>query len=63
MYHYRLIISYKGSQYYGWQDLGSKKEKPTIETSIHQVLKKPKEEKLSPKAKAQGLHLMHISYD
>ena len=38
--HYRLIVSYKGTHYYGWQDLGLGKEKPTIEGSIHQVLRK-----------------------
>lgn len=43
MYYHRLIISYKGSHYFGWQDLGSDEEssyKPTIEASIHQVLSK-----------------------
>ncbi|MCD6212355.1 MAG: tRNA pseudouridine(38-40) synthase TruA, partial [Sulfurovum sp.] len=45
MYHHRLIISYKGTSYFGWQDLGTSqqkpgKHKPTIEASIHQVLKK-----------------------
>ncbi len=45
MYHYRLIISYKGTGYFGWQDLGIDQQKPTeykptIEASIYQVLKK-----------------------
>ncbi|NOR55770.1 MAG: tRNA pseudouridine(38-40) synthase TruA [Sulfurovum sp.] len=40
MYHHRLVISYKGSNYFGWQDIGTNEEKPTIEGSIHQVLKK-----------------------
>jgi len=40
MYHHRLIISYKGTNYYGWQDIGTSEQKPTIEASIHQVLKK-----------------------
>ena len=39
MYHHRLVTSYKGSNYYGWQDLGTSEPKPTIEASILQVLK------------------------
>jgi len=40
MYHYRLVISYKGSNYFGWQDLGTREQKPTVQASIHQILKK-----------------------
>ena len=40
MYHHRLIVSYKGTSYFGWQDVGIDEQKPTIEASIHQVLKK-----------------------
>jgi tRNA pseudouridine38-40 synthase len=40
MYYHRLVISYKGTSYFGWQDLGTKKQKPTIQSSIHQVLQK-----------------------
>ncbi len=40
MYHHRLVISYKGTGYFGWQDLGTDEQKPTVEASIHQVLKK-----------------------
>lgn len=40
MPHYRFVISYKGSNYFGWQDLGKSEQKPTLEASIHQVLKK-----------------------
>ena len=40
MYHHRLVISYKGTSYFGWQDLGTSEQKPTVEASIHQVLKK-----------------------
>ncbi len=40
MYHHRLIISYKGTKYFGWQDLGRDEQKPTIESTIHQILKK-----------------------
>jgi tRNA pseudouridine38-40 synthase len=39
MYHHRLIVSYKGTSYFGWQDLGSDQEKPTLESTINQVLK------------------------
>jgi tRNA pseudouridine38-40 synthase len=38
-YTHRLIISYKGTNYYGWQDLGEHEQKPSIESNIHQVLK------------------------
>ena len=40
MYHHRLVISYKGTRYFGWQDLGTGEEKPTVQASIHQILKK-----------------------
>ena len=40
MYHHRLTISYKGTNYFGWQDTGTSEDKPTIEASIHQVIKK-----------------------
>jgi tRNA pseudouridine38-40 synthase len=37
---YRVIISYKGSNYFGWQDLGDAGEKPTVQFVILQVLRK-----------------------
>ncbi len=40
MYHHRLVISYKGTSYFGWQDLGTSQDKSTIQGTIHQVLKK-----------------------
>ena len=40
MYHHRLVISYKGTSYFGWQDLGTGEQKPTVQASIHQILKK-----------------------
>ena len=40
MYHHRLVISYKGTSYFGWQDLGASEQKPTVQASIHQILKK-----------------------
>ncbi|MFT5220958.1 MAG: tRNA pseudouridine38-40 synthase [Planctomycetota bacterium] len=40
MYHHRLVISYKGTRYLGWQDLGTKEQTPTVQAGIHQVLKK-----------------------
>ena len=40
MYHHRLVISYKGTGYFGWQDLGADEQKPTVQASIHQILKK-----------------------
>ncbi len=40
MYHHLAVISYKGSHFFGWQDLGSGQDKPTVQAAIHQVLKK-----------------------
>ncbi|HIC42919.1 MAG TPA: tRNA pseudouridine(38-40) synthase TruA [Sulfurimonas sp.] len=40
MYYYHLIVSYKGTNYFGWQDLGEKDQRPSIQASIHQILKK-----------------------
>ena len=40
MYHHRLEISYKGTSYFGWQDLGTSEQKPTVQASIHQILRK-----------------------
>ena len=40
MYYHRLIISYKGTRYFGWQDLGTGEQKPTVQASIQQILKK-----------------------
>ena len=40
MYYHRAVISYKGSGYFGWQDLGVSEEKPTVQAAIQQVLKK-----------------------
>jgi len=40
MHYHRLVVSYKGTHYYGWQDIGEGKEKPTIQEAINQVLQK-----------------------
>jgi len=40
MYHHRLIVSYKGTNYFGWQDLGINELKPTVEGIILNALKK-----------------------
>lgn len=40
MYQHRLIISYKGTNYFGWQDIGEGENKPTIQAAIQQVLQK-----------------------
>jgi len=40
MYHHRLLVSYKGTRYFGWQDLGTSEQKPTVQASIHQILNK-----------------------
>jgi len=39
MYYHRLVVSYKGTHYYGWQDIGAGEQKPTIQAIIDQVLK------------------------
>ncbi|MEA1982083.1 MAG: tRNA pseudouridine(38-40) synthase TruA [Campylobacterota bacterium] len=38
--HHRLIISYKGTNYFGWQELGDSQLKPTIQSAVHHALKK-----------------------
>ena len=43
MFHYRVTISYKGTQYRGWQaqsKSGAEDEGPTVQGTIHQVLRK-----------------------
>jgi len=40
MYYHRLVVSYKGTHYYGWQDIGEGEQKPTIQAVIDQVLQK-----------------------
>jgi len=40
MYYHKLIISYKGTNYFGWQDLGINQQKLTIQATIQQVLNK-----------------------
>ena len=40
MYHHRLTISYKGTNYFGWQDQGASEQKPTVQASIQQILNK-----------------------
>lgn len=40
MQYHRLVVSYKGTHYFGWQDLGEGENKPTVQRTIHQVLKK-----------------------
>ena len=40
MYHYQTTIAYKGTHYFGWQDLGAIEQKPTIQACIHKALKK-----------------------
>ncbi|MBL4582732.1 MAG: tRNA pseudouridine(38-40) synthase TruA [Gammaproteobacteria bacterium] len=39
-HHYRVAISYKGSNYFGWQDLGDKEDKATVQGTITQALRK-----------------------
>ena len=40
MYHHRLILGYKGTNYYGWQSLNNEAQKPTIEGVIKHTLQK-----------------------
>lgn len=39
-YHYRIVIAYNGSNYFGWQDLGDDGKKPSVQFSITEVLRK-----------------------
>ncbi len=39
-YHHRLVIAYKGTSYFGWQDLGTSDPRPTVQASIQQILKR-----------------------
>jgi tRNA pseudouridine38-40 synthase len=39
-HHYRAVISYNGSNYYGWQDLGDEEDKATVQGAITQALRK-----------------------
>lgn len=39
MHHHRLVISYKGTQYFGWQAQGPGDPKPTVQASVQEVLK------------------------
>jgi len=39
-YHYKVVICYKGSNYFGWQDLGDSGKKPTVQFLITQVLRR-----------------------
>jgi tRNA pseudouridine38-40 synthase len=39
-HYYRVVISYNGSNYFGWQDLGAEEEKATVQGSITQALRK-----------------------
>ncbi|MBV1869933.1 MAG: tRNA pseudouridine(38-40) synthase TruA [Gammaproteobacteria bacterium] len=40
MHALRIVVAYKGTHYYGWQDLGSNEQKPTVQGSIHKALKR-----------------------
>ena len=43
MYHYKVKIAYKGTHYFGWQAQSvesGNEEKPTVQGTIHQALKK-----------------------
>lgn len=40
MYYHRLILAYKGTHYFGWQDLGTAQSKSTIEATVSKVLQK-----------------------
>jgi len=38
--HYRVVIAYKGRDYFGWQYLGDAGEKPTVQFEILKALRK-----------------------
>ena len=39
-HHYRVVISYNGGNYCGWQDLGDEENKATVQGTITQALRK-----------------------
>ena len=39
-HYYRVVVSYKGSNYFGWQDLGAEEDKATVQGTISQALRK-----------------------
>lgn len=39
-HHYRVVVSYSGSNYFGWQDLGDAQNKATVQGAITQALRK-----------------------
>ena len=39
-HYYRVVVSYNGSNYFGWQDLGADEEKATVQGVITQALRK-----------------------
>lgn len=39
-FHYRVVISYSGGSYFGWQDLGDEEAKATVQGTITQALRK-----------------------
>lgn len=39
-HYYRVVVSYNGSNYFGWQDLGADEEKATVQGTITQALRK-----------------------
>ena len=40
MYYHRLIVSYKGTHYFGWQDLGANEQKSTVQANVEKALHK-----------------------
>lgn len=40
LHHYRVVISYNGSNYFGWQDLGDEENKATVQGTVTQALRK-----------------------
>ena len=40
MYHHKLIISYKGTNYFGWQEQSSSQQKITVQSTLQKVLNK-----------------------
>lgn len=39
-HYYRVVVSYNGSNYFGWQDLGAEEDKATVQGAITQALRK-----------------------
>ena len=60
--HYRVVIAYKGRDYFGWQYLGDAGEKPTVQFEILKALRKISKYETCQVAGASPGHRSHPRY-